>query len=83
MATVRSKNYSTLASLDSSSFLEMQIKYPDIMAKFDQKIDGYKDKWKKFLLRGLLNVDFLSHKIDPHVLTELMFKLKPLTLGLG
>jgi len=49
----------------------------------NERIQSYKDKWKKFLVRGLQNVDFLSHGIGLDVLEELAFSLKHEVVGMG
>ena len=63
-ATVRSKQYSTLASLHASWFYELKNRFPDVGTHLEDRIKTYRDKWKRFLVRGLQNVDFLSHNID-------------------
>ena len=80
-ATVKSKNYSTLAALNHSNFLELRSKYPEIMHKFNKKIRSYKDKWKKFQIRSLMNIDFLNHDISPFILESLSYKLSPMVIG--
>lgn len=47
-ASVKSKNYCTLAALVDENFYEMCQQFPDIFFKMKQETKKYNDKWKTF-----------------------------------
>ena len=52
-ATVKSKNYCTLAALVEENFYEMCQQFPDIFFKMKKETKKYNDKWKLFQKRLL------------------------------
>ena len=82
-ATVVSTQYSTCAAIDTKTFGEMKQRYPEVKTYFEAQLSTYHDKWRKFLLRTLSNIDFLSHGIQFEILEELVYMLKPEVVGVG
>lgn len=37
---------------------------------------NYQDKWKKFLMRALRNIDFLNNKVDDDTIEEITYKVR-------
>ena len=74
-ATVKSKNYTTWATLKQNSYYEFKNRYPDIIRKMSDGIYSYQDRWKKFVKGLLSNISFLSHNISEVILEDLLYEL--------
>ncbi|CAI2372633.1 unnamed protein product [Moneuplotes crassus] len=75
-ATVKSKNYSTLAELNSTKFQLLIERYPTIKESMHCYLRiQYNDKWKKFMKRSLRNIDYLNMSISDEIVEELAYKL--------
>jgi CRP-like cAMP-binding protein len=80
-ATVKSKNYSTLAELHRAQFDQLLLTYPTIKESMEQFIAiEYSDKWMKFQKRALRNIDYLNTTIPDKVIDELIYKLEQVTV---
>ena len=76
-ATVKSRNYSTLAQLNQLNFEQIIQRYPNIKEIMEKYISiSYSDKWKKFMKRALRNIDYLNATVPEKVVEELTYKLK-------
>lgn len=74
-ASVRSKNYTTCASLSESNFRDFKNRYPEIIRKMNDNLIQYQDRWKKFLKKTLKYISFLSHDISDVILEDLIYEL--------
>jgi CRP-like cAMP-binding protein len=76
-ATIKSKNFTTLVSLNLKSFQELMNRYPDIKDEMNNQIyTSYKDKWKKFIKRVLANIDYLGYGMSDKIIEELYYKVE-------
>lgn len=50
-ATVRARNYSTIAVLNKEGFEELRVGYPQVIKKFKNLTQQYKNPYKKFILK--------------------------------
>ncbi|CAI2368538.1 unnamed protein product [Moneuplotes crassus] len=81
-ATVKSKNFTTLVSLDSQSFLEMVSVNPDIAESMNKHIKvSYKDRWKKFIKRALCSIEYFSGPTSDEIIEALAYKLEILNIN--
>lgn len=74
-ATVRTNNYSTLASMAGTKFLEVFEKHPDAFKILKEKRRSYDDEWKRFLISNIKNVEYLTDSPDS-LLEQLYYDLK-------
>ena len=75
-ATVKSMNYCTCAALETDNFKELRANFPDAVHKLERNTRKYQDRWKLFLKRILVNIDFLACVSD-EIVEELAYKLQP------
>lgn len=74
-STVKSKNYTTCAALNEKNFKDFKNHYPEIVRRMNDNLYNYQDKWKKFLMKTLKNISFLSHEISDVILEDLIYEL--------
>lgn len=73
-ASVISKNYSTCARLDKSSFFRLIERYQFVKdSMLEHMREEYQDKWKKFIKRCIRNIDYLSFGISDKIVEELTY----------
>ena len=73
-ATVKSRYYCTLASLNAQYFEDMLQQFPEFHHKMKEHTKKYDDPWKRFLKRILTNVDYLKGA-NEQILEELYYNL--------
>ena len=83
-ASVISKNYTTLAELQKLEFDQIIARYPHIKEAMERFIMfSYNDKWKKFQKRALRNIDYLNSTVPDNIISELTYKLEPVSVSEG
>jgi CRP-like cAMP-binding protein len=83
-ATVKSKNFCTLVSLDEKLFQELMNRYPDVREEMNKHIYAdYKDKWKKFAKRVIANIDYLGYVMSDKIIEELYYKVEMFKVNEG
>lgn len=76
-ATVKSKNYSTCASLDKAKFEKILDKYSFLRKSMDAHIsEKYQDRLRKFIKRSLKNVEYLACSIPEEIVEEISYKVE-------
>mmetsp|Transcript_29306 Transcript_29306/g.28919 ORF Transcript_29306/g.28919 Transcript_29306/m.28919 type:complete len:230 (+) Transcript_29306:218-907(+) len=83
-ASVISKNYSTCAKLDKTSFFRLIDRFQFVKeSMLDHMREDYQDKWKKFIKRCIRNIDYLSYGISDRIVEEMtyLFELTSLKEG--
>ena len=73
-ASVKSKNYCTLAALVEENFYEMCQLFPDIFFKMKVQTKRYDDKWKHFQKRCINSIEYFTGLSDD-LKEELLYKL--------
>ena len=82
-ANVKSRNYSTWASIENSKFMKLIGRYPFIKKAMEKRIKThYQDRWRKFVKRSLKNVDYLYSGVSDDVVEELSYKMEIISLHL-
>ncbi|CAI2366862.1 unnamed protein product [Moneuplotes crassus] len=80
-ATVKSKNYTTCASLDQKTFAKLIAGYPFLKTAMEKRIkENYQDRWRKFVKMSLRNIDFLSNGVSDEVIEEISYKMEMISL---
>lgn len=74
-ASVKTNNYSTLASLDKHAFRDMCHQYVDVREKLKQNLKSYTDKLKMFLKFTLKSIPFMRNLSD-EAIEEVTYHLK-------
>ena len=83
-ATVKSKNYSTCASLDKEKFNKLLLRYTFLRRSMEKYIsDKYQDRWRKFIKRTLRNVEYLNANVTEEIIEEISYKLEIRNLTKG
>jgi CRP-like cAMP-binding protein len=83
-ATVKSKNYSTCAALDSMNFGKLLSRYSFLRKSMEIYIsNNYQDKWREFIKRSLRNVEFLIQSIPEEIIEEISYKLELKSISKG
>ena len=83
-ATVKSKNYSTWASLDKTKFDKLLERYSFLRKAMEQRIsEKYQDKLRKFIKKSLRNIEYLSDSIPEEIIEEISFKLEIKNIARG
>lgn len=76
-ATVKSKSYSTWATLEGQTFEKLLATYSFLKKSMEQRISkNYQDRWRKFVKRSLRNVEFLDKSVSEEIIEEISYKLK-------
>eukprot|EP00347_Sterkiella_histriomuscorum_P022573 403337973 len=73
-ASVKSKNYCTLAALNDENFYEMCHQFPDIFFKMKQETQKYNDKWKIFQKKIISSIEYFAN-LSEDLKEELHYKL--------
>jgi CRP-like cAMP-binding protein len=81
-ATVRARNYTTLAVLHKDDFYNLIETYSHTMQKFKEGMFAYDDRYKRFLLRMIKRIPFFK-EVKPITLQELLYSLRPATIEPG
>lgn len=80
-ATIKSKNYSTCASLEHEIFFKLIVRYPFIKTAMENRIkQHYQDRWRKFVKRSLKNIDYLSTGVSDDAVEEISYKMEMISL---
>ena len=81
-ATVKSKNYSTWASISKDRFEMLLKRYPFIRNSMEEKIKGkYKDNLRKFLFWALKSIEYLCGDVTEEILQEISYKVEYIHLN--
>lgn len=81
-ATVVSDKYCTVASLKHSKFIDVTIKWPELVKELKEQIYVYDDDIKAFLETQLEKVDYLQ-KADMDTFHEVLFNFKQESFDAG
>lgn len=81
-ATVRARNYCTLAMLHREDFTNLISTYSHTMQKFKEGMFAYDDRYKKYLLRMIKRIPFFK-ELMPTTLQELLYSMKPTNIEQG
>ena len=73
-ATITCLNYCTCAALSLVNFREMCRQFPETYNKLKEKRKKYKDKWKQFLRRLVLSIEYFQG-LSENSIDELIYSL--------
>lgn len=83
-ASVVSKTYSTCAEIHPEEFLDICQRFPFIASQMEKKMKtDYNDRWKKFIRKSLLNIDYFSQDICEYIIEEITYQLQPMEINKG
>lgn len=83
-ATVKSKGYTTCASLEYERFEKLLLRYSFVRKAMETRISkDYQDKWRNFIKRALRNVEFLAKSIPEEIIEEISYKLDIKSISKG
>ena len=74
-ATVKTKNYSTLACITKSVFIDMGQQFPEVHGLLKKRMRTYQDKLKSFLHHILRSIDYIKD-LEEDSIEEISYHLK-------